>query len=601
MAVIGIDLGTTNSLACIWKDGETVLIPDKAGEVLTPSVVSIDKNGELLVGKAAKECLISSPEQTVCKFKRFMGTNKEYRIGRKTYSPEELSSLVLRKLKRDAEAYLGETVTEAVISVPAYFNNEQREATRRAGELAGLKTERIINEPSAAALACQVFYPSEEEFFLVIDFGGGTLDVSLVECFEQVISVVAVSGDNHLGGIDFDTAIAKHFCQENYIDFVKLTQQRREIILKSAEAAKIALTESEEAVMRVSWEGETLTTELSRESLIQIAAPVFERFIKPVERVLADSQIPMKEIGQIVLVGGSCKMPVMEMYIKYKLKRTPVYLGSPDTIVAQGVGICAAIKERNAEIKDMVLTDICPYSLGTQVCSEEWERERMSVIIERNTPLPAVRSGIYYPLNAMAKKMTMSVYQGEEYFADENVKLGEIKVEVPLSEQKEDRFVELTFAYDINGILGVTATVLSTGKKTSIVIEQDGRHRSKAELLRRQQELEKLMILPQDREENRVLIEKAKSLFAQTTGRRRKELEESLAWFLRELSGNSLIMADKARMQMEAIVASMEQSVEMGLDIGETDASGWYQQMRQNEEDNEEDEDVWPGGGGMTH
>lgn len=545
MAVIGIDLGTINSLACVWKDGSTEFIPDAEGDVLTPSVVSIDKDGELLVGKSAKECLISRPEQTICKFKRFMGTDKKYNIGGDVYTPEDLSAMVLRKLKRDAEIYLGEEVTEAVISAPAYFNNEQRAATRQAGEFAGLKTERLVNEPSAAALACQVFYLEEEAMFLVIDFEGGTLDVSLVECFDQVINILAVSGDNHLGGIDFDIAIAKHFCKENQIDFKELSRQKREIVLKSAEATKIALTEWEEAKMKVCWKAETLTLDLSREELIRIASPVFERFLKPIERVLKDGNAAMDDIQNIILVGGSCKMPVVEMYVHYVLKKKPIYMGSPDTIVAQGAGVYAAVKERKEGVKDTLLTDICPFSLGVAVYNKyDPDRSEMSCLIERNTPLPASRSGRYHTVQDYQREVYLPVYQGEEYYAEDNVKIADLKIEVP-PQKKGMEAVDVQFMYDINGLLKVTVTVCYTGKRKQLLVDRGNRYQTKEQLERRVKELEALTILPQDKEENRILIEKAKSLYSQLSGAERERIASALEYFHQMISGSSLNWALK--------------------------------------------------------
>lgn len=601
MAVIGIDLGTTNSLACVWKDNKTVLIPDATGDVLTPSVVSIDKNEELLVGKAAKECLISKPEQTVCKFKRFMGTDKKYRIGRKVYTPEDLSAMVLRKLKRDAEIYLGEEVTEAVISVPAYFNNEQRAATRRAGQLAGLKTERLVNEPSAAALACQTFYPEDEATFLVIDFGGGTLDVSLVECFEQIVNILAVSGDNHLGGIDFDIAIAEHFCKENRIDFKELSAQRREIILKSAELAKITLTEKEEAEMKVRWGTETLTLDLSREGLIRIAAPVFERFLKPIDRVLKDGDTDMEDIQKVVLVGGSCKMPVVEMYVRYVLKKKPIYLGSPDTIVAQGVGAYAGIKERKDGIKDMLLTDICPFSLGTAIHNKhDPDRPEMSFLIERNTPLPAARSRRYVTARDFQRKVECGVYQGEEYYAEDNVKIAELEIKVPPRKKGKEE-IDIQFIYDINGLLEVIATVCSTGEKKQLVVNQGSQYQTKEQLDKRVKELEAVTMLPQDKEENRILIEKAESLYAQLSGKERESLAFAMENFHRMISGSSLIKTKKAREELEETLQVLENYLYNFSVMEEEISSDWYKEiMREEQTDDEEDNDFWFGGG-MTH
>ena len=251
MAIIGIDLGTTNSLAAVWRNGVCELIPNAAGEYLTPSVVSVDEDGSILVGQAARERLISHPERTAARFKRHMGTDKTFRLGGRAFTPEELSALVLRRLREDAEYYLGEAVTEAVVSVPAYFAEAQRAATKRAGALAGLKVERLVNEPSAAAVSGSMGREEADQVCLVFDLGGGTLDVSLVERFENVVSVTAVSGDNQLGGADFDQAIARAFCTETGLSFDHLPPGRQELLIRQAEACKIALTTQEPVVMAV--------------------------------------------------------------------------------------------------------------------------------------------------------------------------------------------------------------------------------------------------------------------------------------------------------------------------------------------------------------
>ena len=249
MAIIGIDLGTTNSLAAVWQNGKSVLIPNELGEVLTPSAVSIGEDGLILVGKAARERAVSHPERTATAFKRDMGTGKRYDLGGREFTTEELSALVLRKLREDAEAFLGEAVEEAVVSVPAYFDDRQRSATKRAGALAGLRVERLINEPSAAALACRLESPEEDCAFLVFDFGGGTLDVSVVDCFDNMISITAVSGDNALGGVDFDRAVAEHFCSQSGTAWKSLSAGDREILLRQAEQCKIALSTQNAVIM----------------------------------------------------------------------------------------------------------------------------------------------------------------------------------------------------------------------------------------------------------------------------------------------------------------------------------------------------------------
>lgn len=316
MAIIGIDLGTTNSLAAVWRNGKSELIPNAAGEVLTPSVVSVDEDGGVLVGRAARDRLISHPERTAARFKRFMGSSKTYALGSRSFTPEELSSLVLRSLRQDAEAYLGETVEEAVVSVPAYFAEAQRSATKRAAALAGLKVERLVNEPSAAAVAGHIGQGEADKVCLVFDLGGGTLDVSLVERFGNVVSVTAVSGDNRLGGRDFDKAIAQGFCEDCGIDWDSLERAQRELLLRQAEQCKIALTNQKNVLMVCALgEGEPASLTLTNEWLIRKGAPLFKRLTAPIRRVLADSGLRAESLDELVMVGGSSRMPSVRGYI----------------------------------------------------------------------------------------------------------------------------------------------------------------------------------------------------------------------------------------------------------------------------------------------
>lgn len=394
--IIGIDLGTTNSLVAYWENGESKLIPNALGEYLTPSVVSIDEDGTVYVGKVAKERLVTAPDQTASVFKRGMGTDRTYKIGGKWYRAEELSAIVLKTLKEDAERYFGEPVEEAIVSVPAYFSDIARKATRRAGQLAGLKVDRIINEPSAAALACQCVKKHQDEArMLVFDFGGGTLDVSLVECVDNIIEIVAVSGNNHLGGSDFDRVIAEHFCKENGLVFGALTKSQQGIVLKCAEKAKRLLSVAEETTMHVAFEDQEWKLELSRKVLIQISAAIFKKIAAPVKRVLLDGEVTASELSQIVLVGGSCKMPIVQQYLRFMMKGVDVVTADPDHMIALGVGVYAGIKERNEEIQDVILTDICPFSLGVNVINKsDLKKEYMSVLIPRNSALPASREKV---------------------------------------------------------------------------------------------------------------------------------------------------------------------------------------------------------------
>lgn len=334
MAVIGIDLGTTNSIAVVFRNGEVEMIPNSFGEYLTPSVVTIENN-ELIVGKIARQKLVTSPENTTSLFKRDMGNDKKIKLGKKMYLPQELSALLLKQLIDDAEKYLNEKVEEVVISVPAYFNAKQRRATKLAGEIIGVKVDRLINEPSAAAIACH-----EEEFetFIIFDFGGGTLDVSVVDCFENVVSICSIAGNNRLGGIDFDRAIAMYFCQQNKIDYNSLIRAEKESLFLASERTKIALQNKDEAGMSMSIRGKSYSTKISNEVLALISKPILDEIREVIRRAVKDSGFEPSEIDKMIMVGGSSYMPVVRDYLE-KLLKIPVSSADDiDCMVAKGLG-----------------------------------------------------------------------------------------------------------------------------------------------------------------------------------------------------------------------------------------------------------------------
>lgn len=599
--IIGIDLGTTNSLVAVWEEGHAQLIPNSFGEYLTPSIVSFDSDGTVYVGKVAKERLVTQPETTFSVFKRFMGTSKKYQAGKREYTPEELSAMVLRKLKEDAENYLGETVEEAVISVPAYFNDMARNATKNAGQLAGLRVERIINEPSAAALACQERDSEEEALMLVFDFGGGTLDVSLVDCFDNIIEILAVSGDNHLGGSDFDQIIAKAFCRENNLEWENLDADKQAVILAYAVQSKEALTEKEECIIKINMEEMQGMMELSRKKLIRLSEELFARMTQPIQRVLADGSVSVNELQKIVLVGGSCKMPVVHKYLEHILGTGNIHTINPDYMIALGVGTYAGIKERKEEVRDMLLTDICPFSLGTGTHNESDEDNPLNhVIIERNTALPASREATFYTVYDNQTHVKIEIYQGEEMYAKNNVKLGSLKLKVPKGPKGKEG-VRVRYTYDINGIFVVDVEVISTGKKEQLVIVNKKTGMQQDEIYRRMKELEKLKIHPKDKEENKLLLEKGERLFKETVGQLREDIESKIKFFSYLLEKQDEIKIRRWREKISAYFESVEkylQSINQTWDkVG--DFAEWYEENQQEtgEESAEEQQEyeLWKG------
>lgn len=600
--IIGIDLGTTNSLAAVWQDGRSRLIPNSFGEYLTPSVVSMGEDGIVYVGKTARERLISHPHQTVSIFKRFMGTGKTYELGGKEYRAEELSALVLRKLKEDAEKYLGEPVEEAVVSVPAYFNDMARKATKAAGELSGLRVERIINEPSAAALACHIRNRDEDETFLVFDFGGGTLDVSLVDCFDNIIEITAVSGDNHLGGSDFDKIIAEEFCKEHNLNFSELSRQRQEVLLESAARAKCTLTEKNDAVMQVS-DGEFKgQMEISNKKLIQISMPLFQRMAVPIKRVMCDADKSMLEISKIILVGGSCKMPSVQQYLRHMEGERRMIAADPDYMVALGVGIYAGIKERRDDVKDLLLTDICPFTLGTGIQNEaDISRPVMSAVIERNSALPCSKVKRFFTANNYQRHVKIDVYQGEEYYVDNNICLGEINVDVPPA-PKGHESVTVRYTYDINGILIVDVKVDSTKEEVQQIMTTGADIIEPEKIKQYIEELEKLKFYPANQEENQMVSAWGERLFAQSSGMLREEIAGRLQYFQHLLQvEQDTYKIKKWKKKLESYFGNIEEY------LGNADAYEmpenidlWFQEDSGIEDELEEEYFLWCDGH-LTH
>lgn len=587
MAIIGIDLGTSNSLVSVWRETGVEIIPNGLGEALTPSVVSLDEDGTLLIGQAAKERLINAPEKTAAEFKRFMGTDKKYLLGDQSYTPEDLSSFVLRKLKNDAENYLaqnhpGEIITEAVVSVPAYFNDNQRAATKRAGALAGLKVERILNEPSAAALACRLYDRALDFIGVVFDFGGGTLDVSVVDCFDNIVSVLAVSGDNRLGGADFDQQIALEFCRANNLDFEALTPLAQGSLRYQAELAKRRLTENDSTVITIN-DGEAAgRLELTNQKLVDICAPLFQRLSLPLRRALVDSKKSLGDISRLILVGGSCKMPVVRDYLRQLLKMDIEESFSPDTVVALGAGVYAGIRERRQEVQDIV----CPFSLGTNVNNKiDGGLSLYSPIIERNSILPCSRVERYYTVVNFQTKVKIEIYQGEERYCKDNLLLGFFDVPVPKA-PAGNQSVDVRFTYDINGILEVEVTVVNTGEIYKKLFLGQNNSLPEEEVERRLKELAQLKLAPYDRDSTRALIARAERLYAQSTGRLRELVNLQLDHFLSVVKNDAPSALARDLGFFKRFLASIEKEV-LGFGLFPSDFP------EDEEEGDGEDESPW--------
>ena len=526
MAIIGIDLGTTNSLACIWKNGSPLIIKNSLGNTITPSVVGVDDNNNIIVGEVAKERLISHPGKTASEFKRTLGTRKTYKVGANGFTSEQLLSLVLKKIKEDAEAFLGEEITEAVISVPAYFDDCRRNATKQAAELSGLKVERLINEPSAAALAYMQKHGFEDGTYMVIDFGGGTLDVSMIDSFDSIMEILAVAGNNQLGGKDINEAVYAHFINENNLDENLLTPEQKASIYKTAEACKIALSDTPMSIMSVNINDKNYTLSLDNNSLIKISHTVFEKIGEPVKRVLRDSHMNIQEVKDIILVGGSCKMPTVAAYIEKLTGRKPCTDIDPDTAICLGAGIFAGMKNRNEDFKDVILTDICPFSLGTAVQDHRTMEQIMDFIIQRNSMLPTSKIHEYYAASNNQTGVHVTIYQGESIVPANNIKLGELELTCPPTPIGE-YIASIRLTYDINGLLVVDVT--ANDKKTySKVILSENNTMTEKELARCKEQLDKLRLAPSDDEKYRLLIARAERIIEETLSFERLQIVNAL-------------------------------------------------------------------------
>ncbi|MDF2572895.1 MAG: hscC [Sporomusa sp.] len=563
MSIIGIDLGTTNSLVSYWTENGAILIPNALDKTLTPSVVSVDENGEILVGQIAKERLITHPHLAIAAFKRYMGTSRTFQLGEYTFLPEELSSFIIRSLKEDAEAYLGRSIDEAVISVPAYFNDAQRKATKRAGELAGLKVERIINEPTAAAIAYGLHQQESETKFLVFDLGGGTFDVSIVELFDNVMEVKAIAGDNYLGGEDFTELLVALFIKHHQIDKESLAPKALAAIKKQAELCKLSLGQGQSVSMNCTLNGESLQWSIDRQTFAAEAKQLINRLRHPVERALKDAAIRADELDAVILVGGATRMPLVHTLVSRLFGRFPTCSVNPDEVVATGAGIQAAMKARNVMLRESVLTDVCPHTLGIEVCvrsgRERFESGRFSPIIERNTVIPVSKVERFCTSEDNQKAIQVSIFQGESRLTKNNIKLGELEIEVPPAPAQEQK-IDVRFTYDINGILEAEVMTVETGKKKRIVIEESPGTMTKEEIERRLAALTNIKIHPREQQENKLLIARGERLYEEALGEERREIAFAIQGFENVLNSQDDQKIKKATAELKGWLDEIERN-----------------------------------------
>ena len=557
--IVGIDLGTTHSLIGHYGPDGPKLIPNALGELLTPSVVSVDDDGAIIVGRAAQERMVSHPQRSVGAFKRWMGTDRRTALGQHAFRPEELSALILKSLLADAQAHLGERIDEAVISVPAYFSDSQRKATRIAGELAGIKVERLINEPTAAALAYGLQQRSEGRY-LVFDLGGGTFDVSILEMFEGVMEVHASAGDNFLGGEDFSRAMRDAFLRDQDLPLERLTLAELAQLERRLELAKRELAHGHEAVVELSLQREPRRWRIDEHAFAQLCDPLVQRLRAPLERAMRDAKLRPDQLDEIVLVGGASRMPLTARLVSRMFGRLPLRHVNPDEAIALGACVAAGMKARDESLEEIILTDVCPHTLGVNTAEETGNGQHVSgvfsPIIHRNSTVPVSRVERYYPLRDGQREVEFEIYQGESPRVENNVRLGKVSIEIPAKRRNENP-VDIRFTYDINGLLQVEATALSTGLTREVVLEKNPGVLSPEEIRVRLAALTAIKIHPRDQQENIAVIARAERLYEELLWAR-DQLQTALVRFRTLLDGQDLRDIAEQRSQFAAFLDQVE-------------------------------------------
>ena len=564
MTIVGIDLGTTNSLVSYWSAEGPKLIPNALGSFLTPSVVGVDDQGDILIGEAAKERLITHPDLTIGDFKRTMGSERQVTLGQKgqqsySFRPEELSAFVLRSLKADAEQFLGAEVTDAIISVPAYFNDIQRKATIDAGKLAGLTVDSLINEPTAAALAYGL-NEVEESQFLIFDLGGGTFDVSILDKYDNVMEVRATAGDNFLGGNDFRDALVDALVQDHKIELSSLVAAEKNKLLRLAEIIKKDLSSREEAKYSAQISEITLDGTFSRSRFEELTSPLRRRLRVPVERAINDATLRPENIENVVMVGGASRMPMIRRMVGRLFQKLPLSHLNPDEIVALGAAVQTGLKTRNEALEDVVMTDVCPYTLGTSaVVDDNYDNLVIVPIIERNAVVPISESQQFFTIRDKQTQINLDIYQGENMRPEDNILLGDLKVEVPAGPAGVEG-VDVRFTYDINGALEVEVKALSTEKQVRKIFKNQA-NLSDEELEKRFKALSGIKLHPREHAENAVLIAKAERIYAESLRAQRDYVRSLILEFEQAITDQSNRDIDRVREQFAQNLTELENNM----------------------------------------
>ena len=553
--MIGIDLGTTNSLATYIDDnGEIQFVKNEYGNILIPSVVGIDENDDIIVGELAKERRMMNAGETASNFKRRMGTDAKIKVKNRTFDAQMLSSFVLKHLKENAEKQLNEKINRAIISVPAYFNDKQRRDTKMAAELAGLTVERLINEPTAAALSLGSNILNQNLKFIVLDLGGGTFDVTLLETFEDIMEVLSISGDTMLGGEDFTTKICEIFLKNIKLSIADLSRdERTKLYTKADRAKKLISLKNVEIEMEI--KGKKYKSEITQENFRETVKPLLVKMKVAIDKALQDGNTDAREIEKVILVGGAVKLGIIEEFVEkyfHKMRGEKIYFNNddfiennklvsiaadPDTVVAYGVGIAVGMKERNKVFKERILTDVCPFTLGTEIVGR-----RFAPIIPRNTTVPTSRSEYFYTIEDYQSQVTVGIYQGESLNIDDNLFLGEFLLDVPQNLAGKEA-INVRFTYDINGILEVEATVVSTGlKKSKLIVNGDLSEEEKNEKIKM---LEEIKIQSENKNKDKLLLERANRIYAEIVN---TEIRNHISEYLENYQ-KIVVTGDRIRIQ----------------------------------------------------
>lgn len=551
MQVMGIDLGTTNSAVSLWLNGKSVLIPNQWGEVLTPSVVGLDELGNILIGRPARDRLQSFPQLTQASFKRYMGTNAILSLGTRQFRAEELSALLLRQLKQDAETWLGRSLTTAVITVPAYFNDVQRRAVKNAARLAGLEVARLLNEPTAASLAFGLL-ENREQKYLTFDLGGGTFDVSIIDMFEGVVEVRASSGDVRLGGDDFSDAIVQWMLRQ-HPELNQPSPTLRAELLAKADAMKQILSLENKASVTLEWNGRQWHWTLTETSLADCCQTLLTRLQRPVQQALHDARFSLHDLDHILMVGGATRMPLVRQTVARLFGRFPRHDLNPDEAVALGAGVQAGMVMTDSAVEDIILTDVMPFSLGVEVAKRHAGRLEPGFflpLIERNTFLPVSKMETVNTVEDNQTWVLLKVFQGEGRRVQDNVFLGEMQIEVPPRPAGEVA-LNVRFTYTLDGLLEVECCYKGGQTVSRLVIEKIPGQMSEEQISASLQKLADLKQHPRERQENLVLLARCSRLYERLLGEERRWIDEGLTAFEQALESQDIRRIATIREQLE--------------------------------------------------